>query len=296
MSKKVLGGLGRGLNSMLVDAGTVKTEGTSSINEIEISQIQANPNQPRQHFAVEALDELASSIKELGIIQPITLRLLNDGTYQIISGERRFRASQMIGLTKIPAYVRTAADQEVMEMALIENVQREDLNPIEIALSYQRLIEDYSLTQERLSERVGTKRPTIAGYIALLKLPAEIQVAVKNKTIDMGHAKALSGMKDVAGQLQVYKEIVKNKLSVRKAEELAQEAKQASSETAEAAEGDVQIKKAKPVNAEMEMLAQQLSSVFNAGVQIKANAKGKGNISISFNNKEELERLLDKLR
>ncbi len=284
MSKKTIGGLGRGLNSMLSDAGSVKTEGTSSINEIEIVKIKANPNQPRTHFDEEALAELASSIKELGIIQPITLRLLNDGMYQIISGERRFRASQMIGLEKIPAYIRTAADQEMMEMALIENVQREDLNPIEIALSYQRLIEDYNLTQERLSERVGKKRPTITNYVGLLKLPAEIQMAVKSKTIDMGHAKALSSIKDVATQLRAYEQIVKGNLTVRKAEELARQASAEKTEPEKAVQTN---------GASFEKLENELSSFLKTNVQIKANAKGKGSISIQFKNNEELAQLLE---
>ncbi len=284
MSKKTIGGLGRGLNSMLSDAGSVKTEGTSSINEIEIVKIKANPNQPRTHFDEEALAELASSIKELGIIQPITLRLLDDGMYQIISGERRFRASQMIGLEKIPAYIRTAADQEMMEMALIENVQREDLNPIEIALSYQRLIEDYNLTQERLSERVGKKRPTITNYVGLLKLPAEIQMAVKSKTIDMGHAKALSSIKDVATQLRAYEQIVKGNLTVRKAEELARQASAEKTEPEKAVQTN---------GASFEKLENELSSFLKTNVQIKANAKGKGSISIQFKNNEELAQLLE---
>ena len=284
MSKKPLGGLGRGLGSMLVDVSNVKTEGTSSINEIEISKIKANPNQPRTHFDGEALAELASSIKELGIIQPITLRLLDDGMYQIISGERRFRASQMIGLEKIPAYIRTAADQEMMEMALIENVQREDLNPIEIALSYQRLIEDYDLTQDRLSERVGKKRTTITNYVGLLKLPAEIQMAVKTKDIDMGHAKALVSLKDVEEQLRIYEQILQNNLSVRKVEELV---RQTATEKPDAP------KKTKKTSKEFETLENQLSSFLKTNVQIKSNAKGKGNISIQFKNDEELEQLLE---
>ena len=278
MSKKPLGGLGRGLGSMLED---VKTEGTSSIGEVEISKIQVNPNQPRTYFDEKSLEELASSIKELGIIQPITLRLLDDGSYQIISGERRFKASKKIGLEKIPAYIRTAADQEIMEMALIENVQREDLNPIEIALSYQRLIEDYDLTQDRLSERVGKKRSTITNYIGLLKLPAEIQMALKARKIDMGHAKTLVSLKDAVTQLSIYEQIVQGELPVRKVEELVRHA---------ATEKPGAAKKS---NEAFAFLENELSAVFDADVQIKTSAKGKGSISIPFKNNHELEKLLE---
>ena len=178
--------LGRGLDALL-SMEEVKTEGSSSINEIELSQISVNPNQPRREFDETALEELADSIREIGIIQPITLRKVSDDEYQIIAGERRYRASQKAGLDTIPAYIRTADDENVMEMALIENIQREDLNSVEIALAYQHLIEQYDLTQERLSERVGKKRTTIANYLRLLKLPAPIQMALQNKQIDMGH-------------------------------------------------------------------------------------------------------------
>ena len=182
--------LGRGLDALL-SMEEVKTEGSSSINEIELSKISVNPNQPRREFDETALEELADSIREIGIIQPITLRKVSDDEYQIIAGERRYRASQKAGLDTIPAYIRTADDENVMEMALIENIQREDLNSVEIALAYQHLIEQYDLTQERLSERVGKKRTTIANYLRLLKLPAPIQMALQNKQIDMGHARAL---------------------------------------------------------------------------------------------------------
>ncbi|MBR3985261.1 MAG: ParB/RepB/Spo0J family partition protein, partial [Bacteroidaceae bacterium] len=195
MATKKYPSLGRGLDA-LISTDTVKTEGSSSISEIAISQIKANPNQPRREFDPEALQELADSIKEIGIIQPITLRKMDDGTYQIIAGERRFRASQLAGLTTVPAYIRTADDENVMEMALIENIQREDLNSMEIALAYQHLLEEYSLTQEKLSERVGKKRTTIANYLRLLKLPAQIQVALKNRELDMGHARALLALEN----------------------------------------------------------------------------------------------------
>lgn len=211
--------LGRGLDA-LITMDEVKTEGSSSINEIEISKIKPNPDKPRREFDQEALSELATSIRELGIIQPISLRQISDGTYQIIAGERRYRASIMAGLKTIPAYVRTAEDETMMEMALIENIQREDLNSIEIALTFQKLIEQYNLTQERLSDRVGKKRTTIANYLRLLKLPAEIQMGLKNKLLDMGHARALLSIDDPALQLKVYELIQENGYSVRKVEEI----------------------------------------------------------------------------
>ena len=203
--KKRYTGLGRGLDA-LISTEEVKTQGSSSIHEVPVSQIKANPNQPRREFDQTALQELADSIAEIGIIQPITLRKMEDDTYQIIAGERRFRASQLAGLTSVPAYIRTADDENVMEMALIENIQREDLNSLEIALAYQHLIEQYGLTQERLSERVGKKRATIANYLRLLKLPAQIQVALQNKEIDMGHARALLTLDNPTTQMLVCKE------------------------------------------------------------------------------------------
>ena len=211
--------LGRGLDA-LIQTDTVQTEGSSSINEIPLSQIHPNPNQPRREFDSEALQELADSIREIGIIQPITLRKIDDGTYEIIAGERRWRASQMAGLKSIPAYIRTADDENMMEMALIENIQRQDLNAVEIALAYQHLLEQYELTQDRLSERVGKKRATITNYLRLLKLPALIQMALQNREIDMGHARALLSLDNPTLQLQVFAEIKRDHLSVRKVEEL----------------------------------------------------------------------------
>lgn len=198
--------LGRGLDALL-SMDEVQTEGSSSINEIELSKISVNPNQPRREFDETALGELADSISEIGIIQPITLRKINEDEYQIIAGERRYRASLKAGLKSIPAYIRTADDENVMEMALIENIQREDLNSVEIALAYQHLIEQYDLTQERLSERVGKKRTTIANYLRLLKLPAPIQMALQNKQIDMGHARALITLTDPKLQIKVLRRL-----------------------------------------------------------------------------------------
>ena len=211
--------LGRGLDA-LFSMDEVRTEGSSSINEIELSKIIVNPNQPRREFDQTALQELADSIAEIGIIQPITLRKLDNEEYQIIAGERRFRASQLAGLTSIPAYIRTADDENVMEMALIENIQREDLNSVEIALAYQHLLEQYGLTQERLSERVGKKRTTIANYLRLLKLPAPVQMGLQNKQIDMGHARALVTLGDPKLQVKIYEEILEHGYSVRKVEEI----------------------------------------------------------------------------
>ena len=218
MSK--LKALGRGLDA-LIDTTHVEPLGGSSINEVELSKIFANPNQPRHSFDEEALNELADSIREHGVISPITLRKNEDGTYMIIAGERRFRASKLAGLKTIPAYIRTAKDEQVMEWALIENIQREDLDAIEIALAYQRLMDDYELTQERMAERVGKKRATIANYLRLLKLPAEIQMGLKERKIDMGHARAILSTDSTERQLALYKRILSDGLSVRRVEELA---------------------------------------------------------------------------
>lgn len=220
-------GLGRGLDA-LIDTTHVETQGGSSISEVEISLIVANPDQPRRTFDEEALQELSDSIREHGVISPITLRKNEDGTYMIIAGERRWRASKLAGLTSIPAYIRTAKDEQVMEWALIENIQREDLDAIEIALAYQRLMDEYQLTQERMSERVGKKRATVANYLRLLKLPAEIQMGIKEKKIDMGHARAILSSKSTEQQLDLYQRILREGLSVRKVEELAGEDKPAS--------------------------------------------------------------------
>ncbi len=278
--------LGRGLDALL-SMDEIKTEGSSSINEIEISQISVNPNQPRREFKSEALEELAASIKEIGIIQPITLRELSEHHYQIIAGERRFRASQMAGLKSIPAYIRKASDENVLEMALIENIQREDLNALEVALAYQHLIEEYSLTQERLSERVGKKRATIANYVRLLKLPAPIQVALQKREIDMGHARALLPLEDPKLQIKLLLEIKKNHYSVRKVEEVVKEL----------LSGDAPLKKgetsSQKLPEEFNILKQHLSGFFNTKVQLTCSSKGKGKISIPFSNEEDLERIIE---
>lgn len=294
MAKKMV--LGRGLDA-LITIDDVKTEGSSSINEIELSKIQVNPDQPRHVFDEEALQELATSIRQIGVIQPITLRKIDDDLYQIIAGERRYRASSIAGLSSIPAYIRTAEDETVMEMALIENIQREDLNSIEIALAYQNLIEAYDLTQERLSERIGKKRTTIANYLRLLKLPAEIQMGIRDKKIDMAHARTLVTLEDAAAQLEVYELILEEDLSVRKVEEYVRAiAKGEKLEDLLKEEKVVEtvkksgVKKATP--EEFEILKTHLSKFFSTKVQLTCNDKGKGKISIPFKTEEELERII----
>ena len=280
--------LGRGLDA-LFSMDDVQTEGSSSINEIELSKINVNPNQPRREFDPVALQELADSIAEIGIIQPITLRQMDGGTYQIIAGERRFRASQLAGLSTIPAYIRTADDENVMEMALIENIQREDLNSVEIALAYQHLIEQYGITQERLSERVGKKRTTIANYLRLLKLPAPIQIGLQNKLIDMGHARALVALNDPKLQIKLYEDIVQHGYSVRKVEEMVKALTEG--ETVKSGSRKLAPKQNK-LSKEFDMLKEHLSSFFNTKVQLTCSEKGKGRISIPFNDEEELERII----
>ncbi len=280
--------LGRGLDALL-SMDEVQTEGSSSINEIELSKIAVNPNQPRREFDQTALQELADSIAEIGIIQPITLRKLSDDEYQIIVGERRFRASQMAGLTSIPAYIRTADDENVMEMALIENIQREDLNSVEIALAYQHLLEQYGLTQERLSERIGKKRTTIANYLRLLKLPAPVQMGLQNKQIDMGHARALVTLGDPKLQVKIFEEILEQGYSVRKVEEIVKSLSEG--EAVKSGGRKIAPKRAK-LPEEFNMLKQQLSSFFSTKVQLTCSEKGKGKISIPFSNEEELERII----
>jgi len=281
-------GLGRGLGA-LIDMGSVNTSGSSSINEVDIALIYPNPNQPRTYFDEESMTELANSIRELGVISPVTLRKNDDGTYLIIAGERRFRASKSIGLTSIPAYVKTAADDEVMEMALIENIQREDLNAIEIALTFYRLMEEYKLTQDRLSERVGKKRATIANYLRLLRLPAEIQMGLKNKKIDMGHARAILGLSEAAEQLKLYELILKKDLNVRKVEEVVRNFLATGKFEGSPSRGKTNIVKDLK---ELNDLKNQLSTIFDAKVQMSVDQKGKGKITIPFTNDDELMRIM----
>ena len=285
--------LGRGLDA-LITMEDLKTGGSSSISEISLSKIQPNPDQPRSMFEEEALEELATSIRSLGVIQPITLKEIGPDRYMIISGERRYRASLKAGLEEIPAYIKTAADEHVVEMALIENIQREDLNAIEIALAYQKLIDNYELTQEKLSERGGKKRTTIANYLRLLKLPDGIQVGLKDKKIDMGHARALISVQDPEIQLALYEQILQDGLSVRQVEELVRNAAEAAVPEAK----DEQPKK-KLLPEEYNLLKDHLSRFFNTRVNLSCNEKGKGKITIPFASEDELEKLimlLDKLK
>lgn len=295
-AQKKFPALGRGLDA-LISTEDVHTGGSSSINEISIEKIKANPNQPRREFDAEALAELADSIREIGIIQPITLRKMDDGTYQIIAGERRWRASQMAGLRTIPAYIRTADDENVMQMALVENIQREDLNAIEIALAYQNLIEKYDLTQDQLSEKVGKKRATIANYLRLLKLPAQVQVALQNRQVDQGHARALLGLSQPSMQVKLFGEIQENGYSVRQVEEMVKAIN--SGEVVKSGRKQLGGKSASRLPEEYNVLRERLSDFFRSKVQMTCSAGGKGKISIPFNSEEDLERivaLFDKMR
>ena len=281
--------LGRGLDA-LISTDEIKTSGSSSINEIELSKISVNPNQPRREFDPVALQELADSIAEIGIIQPITLRQLDENAYQIIAGERRYRASIQAGLKTVPAYIRTADDENVMEMALVENIQREDLNSLEIALAYQHLMEQYDMTQERLSERVGKKRTTIANYLRLLKLPATIQVALKNKEIDMGHARALFALNEPKTQIRIFNEIKAHDYSVRKVEEIVKAL--TNGESVESGGKKIRVSSNK-LPEEYILLQKHLCSFFGTKVALTRSTKGKGKISIPFNNEEDLERIME---
>ena len=289
--------LGRGLDALLNTDAEVQTAGSSNICEVSVEKIQPNPNQPRRDFDDDSLQELANSIRQIGIIQPITLRDMGDGTYTIIAGERRWRASQRAGLTHIPAYIRTVDDENMMEMALVENIQRQDLTALEIALAYQHLIEQYNLTQEQLSDKLGKNRATVANYLRLLKLPAPIQMALKNKVIDMGHARALLALNDPKAQLEVFNEFKKDKISVRRIEEMVKELSQGGS--VKSKEGKRIRQKGSNLSSEYGALRTSLSKFFQTKVQLTCAETGKGKITIPFANEEELERIIaiiDKLR
>jgi len=272
--------LGRGLGALIEDANT---RPSASINEILIKNIETNPFQPREKFDDEALTELAQSIKELGIIQPITVRQIKGNHYQLITGERRLRASKIAGLETIPAYVRKADDQAMLEMSLVENIQREDLDAIEVAISFQRLIEECKLTQENLSERVGKKRSTVSNYLRLLKLPAAIQLGIRNQDVSMGHARALINIEDTSKQLSIYQKILAGGLSVRRTEELVRgdKVKKASRKTEKT-----------ETSSEYTKLKEQLSRYFSSPVDFKRNQYGKGSIIIPFDSDEDLERII----
>jgi ParB family chromosome partitioning protein len=275
--------LGRGLGALIDDAGQEHIVTADAVNEIDIDRIEANPFQPRTAFNEESLEELARSIKELGIIQPITVRIIDNHKFQLISGERRLRAAQLAGLTKIPAYIRFADDQGMLEMALVENIQREDLDAIEVAISYQRLIEECKLTQENMSDRVGKKRSTISNYLRLLKLPAEIQLGIRDKQISMGHARALVNIENEKTQLNIYYKIIDEGLSVRKTEDIIR---------------DVNTPKTNGTNEkvrlpeEYEQLKKHLTDHFSASIDFKRNNKGSGKIVIPFKSDEDLERIM----
>lgn len=284
--------LGRGLDSLLGDIKieNVSPSGASSISEVLLDDIEPNKHQPRSFFDKEGLDELASSIKSVGIVQPITLCVNTEGIkkYKIISGERRYRAALKAGLTTIPAYIRTVEDEQIMEMALIENIQREDLNPIEIALAFQKLLDQYGLTQEELSSKVGKNRATISNYIRLLKLPSQVQIALKEDKLTMGHARALLSIDNSNTQLEIFKRIVKEGLSVRDVEEIVRSLK-ASDNT----KNDKDLSKTPDSRAEeFDILAKQFSNIFRTKVNFSMNKKGKGKITISFTDEEQLENIL----
>ncbi len=290
------GALGRGLSALLEDNSTDVTNNqpqgavVGSVSNIQLDHIEANPFQPRTEFEQEALEELATSIKELGVIQPVTVRKLGFDKYQLISGERRFRASKLAGLTEVPAYVRVANDQTMLEMALVENIQREELNAIEVSISYKRLIDECKLTQEALSERVGKKRSTIANYIRLLKLPPEIQVALQNNELTMGHARALVNLPDDDTQLAIFDQIVKNALSVRQVENIVRELGEG---------GSLKRKKGTttPVTLsyDMQRVRNSLKDMLETPVEVKASKTGKGQIVIKFKSEAELREMAKKL-
>ncbi|MDE5810826.1 MAG: ParB/RepB/Spo0J family partition protein [Muribaculaceae bacterium] len=277
--------LGRGLDS-LISMDDTPARGSSAINDIPLSQISPNPDQPRTNFDADALEELATSIRELGIIQPLSLRKVGPDSYQIIAGERRFRAASMAGLDSVPAYIRSANEAELTEMALIENIQREDLNAIEIALTFRKLIDQYNLTQERLSERIGKKRATIANFLRLLRLPAEVQLGLRDKRLDMGHARALLSIESPQLQLKLYNEILKNDLSVRRVEELAKAYNNAETNEVKPAT------KQSSANRDFDILRKHLSQSFGTKVQFSCDRSGKGKITFPFKNDDELAKLI----
>jgi len=286
--------IGRGLEALLTSDG-LNTSGSSSLNEIALNKFEPNPNQPRTEFDEETLEELATSIRTFGLIQPITLKEIAAERYMIICGERRYRAALKAGLQCIPAYIKTDADENIMEMALLENIQREDLNAIEIALAYQKLLDTSGQTQEQLSERVGKKRTTISNYLRLLKLPAEIQVCLKKRTIDMGHARALLSIEDPEVQLAVYDRILKENLPVRTVEQLARSINTSGYQPVNQSEKS----KRAALSHEFKLLKEHLSQFFDTKVQLSYSAEGKGKITIPFDSDEKLAlimSLLDRMK
>jgi len=285
--------LGRGLGALIDGVEKEILEKKVEANlQIDINSIDGNPFQPRTRFDIQTLEELAASIRQVGIVVPLTVRETDDGRYQLIAGERRLRAARMAGLTHVPAYVRTADDTAMLEMALVENIQREDLDAVEVAITYQRLIEECSLTQEQLSDRVGKQRSTVSNYLRLLRLPAEIQLGIRNGNLSMGHARTLVNIEDPAKQIDIYYHIIREDLSVRATEELVRQLQSA------AVRDPAKAEKRKKLNTEFEELGKQLSGLFGTEVQFRINEKGRGKITIPFTDSDEMERIiamLDKL-
>ncbi len=286
MTKK--NALGRGLGALIEGVEKeVLDKKVEANREIPVSSIEANPFQPRSYFDETALEELAASITKLGIVQPLTVREVSAGRYQLIAGERRLRAAKLAGIELVPAFVRTADDQAMLELALVENIQRENLDAIEVAISFQRLIEECDLTQEQLSDRVGKQRSTVTNYLRLLKLPAEIQLGIRDKVLTMGHARALISVEDPKVQMNIYYKIRDNELSVRQAEELVRQTQSGLSKDSVKKERKIRL------NKEYEQLSDQLNNIFRTKVNIRINEEGKGKITIPFGTQEEMERILE---
>jgi ParB family chromosome partitioning protein len=285
MTKKNV--LGRGLGALIEGVEKEILEKKVEVNrDIPIELIDSNPFQPRTSFDEQSLDELAASIQKLGIVQPLTVRETDSGRYQLIAGERRLRAARRAGLTHVPAYIRTADDRAMLELALVENIQREDLDAVEVAISFQRLIEECNLTQEELSDRVGKQRSTVANYLRLLKLPAEIQLGIKNKQLMMGHARTLINIEDPKKQINIYYKIIDGELSVRQAEELVRKLQ------SEKLKDPAKLERKQKLNENFSRLSEHLSNIFTAKVDFRINEQGKGKIVIPFENPEEMERIL----
>ncbi|MFN3555860.1 MAG: ParB/RepB/Spo0J family partition protein [Bacteroidales bacterium] len=292
--------LGKGLGALLDTPGSEvqprydiekDLHAVGTVAHVPLDLIESNPYQPRTDFDEESLQELAASIKEQGVIQPVTIRKQGNGKFQLISGERRCKASRLAGLSEIPAYIRTANDQEMREMAIVENIQRENLNPIEIALGYQQLIEDCKLTQEMLSERLGKSRPSIANHLRLLRLPGEIQIGLRQEIISMGHARALVSVDNVQTQLDIFQDIIEQGLSVRDVEEIVKNLSEAPQEETQG-QGEAPPKEPKTVNARYKELQKSLTDFYGTKVQLKARSGGKGAIVINFSSETDLERIL----
>ncbi len=306
MNKKMA--LGRGLGALIDDApapASSKAEQqpqqpiekkvvSDLVNEIDIESIDVNPFQPRSNFDQDALNELAESIKKLGIIQPITVRNMDNGRFQLISGERRLRASKIAGLKRIPAYVRKTDDQGMLEMALVENIQREDLDAIEVAISYQRLIDECNLTQETLGDRVGKKRATVSNYLRLLRLPAEIQAGIRERLLSMGHARTLITIDDPINQIKIYRRILEEELSVRKTEELVRQIQEGAPVNASTDKGDDNAEQNGEDVGFASLLKEDLTKVFGWGVDVKQTPKGNGKIVISYRTEGELLEIIEK--